>query len=200
MGPLRSEDPARGRRADSWGRRRTERSGPRCCGTHLAPCALRGFIVPEPQGIARRRSLLRESTSNDPPIRDVFPTSRSRIRCSSSDTPIISEVRKGARCDVRVAGWYAGIEDAGLHLSVLVIGEIRKGIESARPRRSAQGGSARMLAARGRTGVCRAHPADRRSGRRPVGSNERPASDPCHRRASRYWSANLRRKSRRPAE
>ena len=50
------------------------------------------------------------------------------------DTNIISEVRKGARCDSRVAGWYAGIEDAGLYLSVLVTGEIRKGIESARPR------------------------------------------------------------------
>ena len=50
------------------------------------------------------------------------------------DTNIISEVRKGARCDARVAGWYAGIEDAGLYLSVLVTGEIRKGIESARTR------------------------------------------------------------------
>ena len=50
------------------------------------------------------------------------------------DTNIISEVRKGDRCDSRVAGWYAGIEDAGLYLSVLVTGEIRKGIESARPR------------------------------------------------------------------
>ena len=50
------------------------------------------------------------------------------------DTNIISEVRKGARCDSRVAGWYAGIEDAGLYLSVLVTGEIRKGIEAARPR------------------------------------------------------------------
>ena len=50
------------------------------------------------------------------------------------DTNIISEVRKGARCDSRVAGWYAGIEDADLYLSVLVTGEIRKGIESARPR------------------------------------------------------------------
>ena len=57
MGPLRSEDPAGGCRADSWGRRRTGRSEPRCRGTHLAPCALRGFIVPEPQGIARRRSI-----------------------------------------------------------------------------------------------------------------------------------------------
>jgi len=50
------------------------------------------------------------------------------------DTNIISEVRKGARCDSRVAGWYAGIEDADLYLSVHVTGEIRKGIKSARPR------------------------------------------------------------------
>ena len=50
------------------------------------------------------------------------------------DMNIISEVHKGARCDARVAGWYAGIEDAGLYLSVLVTGEIPKGIESARPR------------------------------------------------------------------
>ena len=50
------------------------------------------------------------------------------------DTSIISEVRKGARCDSRVAGWYAGVEDAGLYLSVLVTGEIQKGFESARPR------------------------------------------------------------------
>ena len=50
------------------------------------------------------------------------------------DTNIISEVRKGPRCDSRVAGWYAGIEDADLYLSVLVTGEIRKGIESVRAR------------------------------------------------------------------
>ena len=45
-----------------------------------------------------------------------------------------AEVRKGARCDARVAGWYAGTQDAGLYLSVLVTSEIRTGIESARPR------------------------------------------------------------------
>lgn len=49
------------------------------------------------------------------------------------DTNIISEVRKGSRCDAHVAAWYASIDDAGLHLSVLVLGEIRKGIERARP-------------------------------------------------------------------
>ena len=50
------------------------------------------------------------------------------------DTNIISEVRKGDRCDARVAAWYADIENADLFLSVLVTGEIRKGIELARPR------------------------------------------------------------------
>lgn len=50
------------------------------------------------------------------------------------DTNIISEVRKGARCDAKVAAWYASINDVDLYLSVLVLGEIRKGIELARPR------------------------------------------------------------------
>ena len=50
------------------------------------------------------------------------------------DTNIISEVRKGALCDAKVAAWYASINDADLYLSVLVLGEIRKGIELARPR------------------------------------------------------------------
>jgi predicted nucleic acid-binding protein len=50
------------------------------------------------------------------------------------DTNIISEVRKGERCDARVAAWYASIADEDLFLSTLVLGEIRKGIELARPR------------------------------------------------------------------
>lgn len=48
------------------------------------------------------------------------------------DTNIISEVRKGRRCNPSVARWYESIEDASLYLSVLVIGEIRSGIEKAR--------------------------------------------------------------------
>lgn len=48
------------------------------------------------------------------------------------DTNIISEVRKGARCDPNVAQWYSSIRDEDLYLSVLVLGEIRKGIERAR--------------------------------------------------------------------
>ena len=50
------------------------------------------------------------------------------------DTNIISEVRKGARCDQRVAAWYASIADQDLFLSTLVLGEIRKGVERARLR------------------------------------------------------------------
>ena len=50
------------------------------------------------------------------------------------DTNIISEVRKGSRCDGFVAAWYASIDDTDLYLSVLVLGEVRKGIELARRR------------------------------------------------------------------
>ncbi len=50
------------------------------------------------------------------------------------DTNIIAEVRKRGRCDPHVARWWARVADADLFLSVLVLGEIRKGIELARPR------------------------------------------------------------------
>lgn len=50
------------------------------------------------------------------------------------DTNIISEVRKGQRCDRHVAAWYASIADEELFLSTLVLGEIRKGVELARAR------------------------------------------------------------------
>lgn len=49
------------------------------------------------------------------------------------DTNIISEVRKGAKCDPNVAAWYDAIDDGDIFLSVLVLGEIRKGVERARP-------------------------------------------------------------------
>ncbi len=45
------------------------------------------------------------------------------------DTNIISELRKGERCDSRVSAWYASIADGDLFLSTLVLGEIRKGVE-----------------------------------------------------------------------
>lgn len=50
------------------------------------------------------------------------------------DTNIISEVRKGDRCDSNVAAWYETSGDSELYLSVLVLGDIRRGIELARPR------------------------------------------------------------------
>ena len=50
------------------------------------------------------------------------------------DTNIVSEVRKGRRCDAGVANWYAGINETELFISVLVLGEIRKGVELARRR------------------------------------------------------------------
>lgn len=50
------------------------------------------------------------------------------------DTNIISEVRKGDRCDANVSAWYASIADEDIFLSTLVLGEIRKGVELARPR------------------------------------------------------------------
>ncbi len=54
------------------------------------------------------------------------------------DTNIISELRKGERCDANVAAWYAGISEDSLYLSVLVLGEVRKGIERAKPKDAAQ--------------------------------------------------------------
>jgi predicted nucleic acid-binding protein len=50
------------------------------------------------------------------------------------DTNVISEVRKGARCNAEVSAWYASIADQDIFLSTLVLGEIRKGVELARPR------------------------------------------------------------------
>lgn len=50
------------------------------------------------------------------------------------DTNIISEIRKGPRCDPHVAAWYDAIKEDDIVLSVLVLGEIRKGIERVRPR------------------------------------------------------------------
>jgi predicted nucleic acid-binding protein len=48
------------------------------------------------------------------------------------DTNVVSEVRKGQRANPRVLAWLETIEDDRLFLSVLVIGEIRKGVEQAR--------------------------------------------------------------------
>ena len=56
------------------------------------------------------------------------------------DTNVVSELRKGRRCDAALAAWYAEVPREEVFLSVLTIGEVRKGIESVRRRdpRSAQ--------------------------------------------------------------
>lgn len=50
------------------------------------------------------------------------------------DTNVISELRKGTRADTSVRGWISQVDEDELFLSVLVVGEIRKGIERARDR------------------------------------------------------------------
>jgi len=54
------------------------------------------------------------------------------------DTNVISEVGKGRRCDRHVAAWYRSVEAGSLCLSVLVIGELRAGIERLRRRDAAR--------------------------------------------------------------
>jgi toxin FitB len=48
------------------------------------------------------------------------------------DTNVISELRKGDRCDPAVAAWWAKVDENELWTSALVLGEIRRGIELAR--------------------------------------------------------------------
>lgn len=50
------------------------------------------------------------------------------------DTNIVSELRKGERADRRLRAWFAGVDDDEVFTSVLVLGEIRRGIESIRRR------------------------------------------------------------------
>ena len=57
------------------------------------------------------------------------------------DTNIISEVRKGPRCHPGVAAWWAAVEDRDLFLSVMTLGEIRRGIEAIRHRDPAKAGA-----------------------------------------------------------
>ena len=45
------------------------------------------------------------------------------------DTNVISELRKGKRCNPNVAHWFADVDEEEIFLSVLTIGEIRIGID-----------------------------------------------------------------------
>ena len=50
------------------------------------------------------------------------------------DTNILSEVQKGARADPGVRAWYDAADPRELYLSVLVLGEVRQGIDRLRRR------------------------------------------------------------------
>ncbi len=50
------------------------------------------------------------------------------------DTNVLTELRKGARANLRVRTWVESLEPDDVALSVLTIGEIRRGIENIRQR------------------------------------------------------------------
>lgn len=50
------------------------------------------------------------------------------------DTNVVSELRKGDRANVGVRNWFEQVDSDELYLSVLVVGEIRRGIELIRRR------------------------------------------------------------------
>jgi len=50
------------------------------------------------------------------------------------DTNVISELRKGERADENVRAWFGDLAGEEIYLSVLTIGEIRRGVESVRRR------------------------------------------------------------------
>ena len=45
------------------------------------------------------------------------------------DTNVLSELRKQARCDPGVLRWAEGVSEESMFTSVLVIGEIRRGVD-----------------------------------------------------------------------
>lgn len=54
------------------------------------------------------------------------------------DTNVVSELRKGDRMDARVRTWFDEVVAEDLHLSVLVVGELRRGIERIRQKDATQ--------------------------------------------------------------
>jgi toxin FitB len=57
------------------------------------------------------------------------------------DTNVLSELRKGPRANARVRAWFAGVASEEIHLSVLAVGELRRGIERVRGRDARQAAS-----------------------------------------------------------
>jgi predicted nucleic acid-binding protein len=54
------------------------------------------------------------------------------------DTNVISELRKGVSAHPNVLEWFSGVAEEDIHLSVLVMGELRRGVERIRKRDSRQ--------------------------------------------------------------
>ena len=50
------------------------------------------------------------------------------------DTNVLSELRRGRRCDPRVRSWAASVPQREMHTSVVVLGELKRGIERVRPK------------------------------------------------------------------
>jgi len=50
------------------------------------------------------------------------------------DTDVVSELRKRGRVDEGVEQWFSDVDDAEVFLSVLTVGEIRRGIDSVQRR------------------------------------------------------------------
>ena len=79
------------------------------------------------------------------------------------DTNVISELRKGARGNADVMRWFSGVEDEELYTSVIVLGELRYGVERARRRDPRQAEALeRWLDRVARRFADRALPVDRR--------------------------------------
>ena len=55
------------------------------------------------------------------------------------DTNVISEIRKGPKCDRHVQKWLGSIDHHATYLSVLVLGELRRGVELLRAKDRAAG-------------------------------------------------------------
>ena len=50
------------------------------------------------------------------------------------DTNVVSEMRKRDRCNAGVSRWISNVDDEDLYVSVMTVGEIRRGIELLRRR------------------------------------------------------------------
>ena len=57
------------------------------------------------------------------------------------DTNVISELRKGSRANPHVVAWFTGVTEEEIHLSVLAVEELRRGVERLRERDARQAGA-----------------------------------------------------------